>query len=267
MAASSPLTDLEVEHFGGLTELIEAEPALRALARLGRVRLTTDGQFVAFARRFTLADRVVRRPAGFDPEERRSAISVVGLDGRPGQPQDLSEWFASTGATARRPQLDVDPADCPIPLPAKSVVIDLGRHAGDDAWPLTRWIRLAEDLTQAESHVVLIGRRDHRSDSREIVASVGANVTDMVGALDLAELPAIIARCGRLVSLDVSMQSLGRASGAHVVSVTTSDTSRSVFERLDAVPSDPVVVVCDVDPIDLPVTQVTTDAQFTPAEG
>jgi len=248
MAASSALIDFEVDHSGDLFELIHAEPALRALARLGRIRLTTDRQFVGFARRFTLADRVVRRRNGYDADAPISPITVLGVDGRFDDPQALTDWFESTGAAVRAPHLDVEPADCPIPLPEQSVVIDLGRHGSDDTWPLTRWIRLVAELTDAGSHVVLIGRGEHRSESREIGASVSTEVTDMVGSLDLAELPAIIARCGRLVSLDEGLQALGRAAGAQVVCPSASDAGSEVFERLSSPAAEPVVVLRDVRP-------------------
>lgn len=90
-------------------------------------------------------------------------------------------------------------------------------------WPVPQWSALATMLTTEGWQVVLVGSGGDRAACAEVRGQVPAaqqtRVLDLAGATSLAELTAVLASAGCVVSNDSGAMHLAAATGAPVVAV------------------------------------------------
>jgi len=109
-------------------------------------------------------------------------------------------------------------SDETIKLPLNGfIAIAPGAH-----WPTKRWTGFAELITKignGKLEIVVVGDKNDRSASEEIIKTSGANATNLCGLLDLSQLSYALSRAKLLVTNDTGAMHIAEAAGTPVAAI------------------------------------------------
>jgi ADP-heptose:LPS heptosyltransferase len=120
--------------------------------------------------------------------------------------------------TAIVPQVPVPPAVASrLRADRFTLVLHPGSSGSAREWPLDHWKRLADSLDPARVQLLITGSSNEGAALREWISSLPANVVDLTGELDLAELIALLANTNGLVAASTGPLHLAAAAGIHAL--------------------------------------------------
>ncbi len=154
----------------------------------------------------------VKNPGGPYPERLRALLDAVGAGRGNDDPQlDVSE-AAAHAAEARLAERGVKPADTIVGMSPGSVW-------GTKRWIPEGWGEVARDLAARGMRPVLLGGKEDREVTREVVRLSGGAAVDLAGETSLVELAAIARRSRVFVSGDSGPMHVAAAVGTPVVAI------------------------------------------------
>lgn len=134
---------------------------------------------------------------------------------RPGE-HEVARWcrmLQEHGIAADPADLRLPPPSTPAPVEAVSV-IHPGAKSGARRWPAERFAAVARAEADAGRQVVVTGSADERPLAEQVAAAAGLGpAAVLAGRTDLAELAAVVAAAGRVVSGDTGVGHLATAFG------------------------------------------------------
>lgn len=109
-------------------------------------------------------------------------------------------------------------ADASLKLPqGEFIVIAPGAH-----WPTKRWTGYAELIAKfqiSKFKIVIVGDESDKTIADEITATAGAEIINLCGHLDLAQLAYVLSKAKLLVTNDTGAMHIAEAAGTPVVAI------------------------------------------------
>jgi ADP-heptose:LPS heptosyltransferase len=139
-----------------------------------------------------------------------------GLAGVRPSPQTLPLAVSTESQAEAAGLLASDGIDDRTPI----IGLQLGASAGYRSWRVEEFVALANRLIErGVGRLVITGGPNDRELARTFIANVDGPVVDTVGRTTLQNLPALLARCGLLITNDTGPMHLAALTGTRILSI------------------------------------------------